>query len=299
MATAVRKVHSRIGAYESAYALPEWPVCTAIGGRAREVVVAVDAADARRIGTAGRRDGETAGDKAARRPWRAEWRRGFVAIMPLWIGVVPFGVTYGVIARQAGFGGWETQASSLLIFAGSAQMAMISLFDRGAAPLAIVLTALVLNLRHVLYGLSLVRELGSEPARPRPAFLAPFLTDESYGMTVADGNSAVPGRRADAFLFGASVSLYLVYALATLAGVSLGGVLPDADDLGLELVFPLSFLVLLLPLVRGSRSLLVAVLSAIAVLAAGRVFDGGVAILLATLGAAGSGALLDRRSQPQ
>ena len=210
---------------------------------------------------------------------------------------MPFGVTYGIIARQAGFGGWETQASSLLIFAGSAQMAMISLFDRGAAPLAIVLTALMLNLRHVLYGLSLGRELGDEPVRPRRSILAAFLTDESYGLTVADGNASRAGRRADAFLFGASLSLFLAFQVATLAGVSLGGVLPDADDLGLELVFPLSFLVLLLPLLRGQRALLVALLSAAIVLAAGRVFDGGVAILLATLGAAGGGALLDQRGE--
>ena len=39
----------------------------------------------------------------------AEWRRGFLAIVPLWTGVVPFGATFGVIARQAGFGPLEAQ----------------------------------------------------------------------------------------------------------------------------------------------------------------------------------------------
>ena len=70
--------------------------------------------------------------------YRAEWRRGFLAIVPLWTGVVPFGVTFGVIARQAGFGRLDAQLGSLLVFAGSAQMAMVGLYEDHAAPLAAV-----------------------------------------------------------------------------------------------------------------------------------------------------------------
>ncbi len=228
-------------------------------------------------------------------PWRAEWRRGFLAMLPLWLGAVPFGVTYGVLAQQAGFGAIETQLSSMLIYAGAAQMAMISLFDDGAAFVAIVLTTLVLNLRHVLYGLSLSRELGGGAVRPRRSVLATVLTDEAYGVTIADGRRGERGRRTDAFLFGASCSLYAPFGLATLLGISLGGVLPDADTLGLELVFPLSFVVLLLPLLRSRRTVLVAAAAVVMVLAAGQVVDGGLALLIATLGGAGLGAMLDGR----
>lgn len=244
---------------------------------------------------AARDDAATMGD--GRRSWPVECRRGFVAMMPLWLGVVPFGLTYGVLGRQAGFGALETQLSSMLIYAGAAQIAMISLFDDGAAFVAIALTTFVLNLRHVLYGLSLSRELGTGPIRPRRAVLATVLTDESYGVAVADGQRQDGQRRADAFLFGASVSLYTPFALSTLLGVSLGGVVPDADALGLELVFPLSFVVLLLPLLRHRRAVLVAGVAALIVLAAGRVVDGGVALLLATVGGAGLGAALDGRGR--
>ncbi len=231
-----------------------------------------------------------------RRGWNEEWRRGFAAMLPLWLGAIPFGLTYGVLAQQAGFGAIETQLSSMLIYAGAAQMAMISLFDAGAAFVAIALTTLVLNLRHVLYGLSLSRELGGGPVRPRRSLLAAVLVDESYGITVADGQRGDRGRRADAYLFGASLSLYTPFTLSTLSGISLGGVLPDADKLGLELVFPLSFVVLLLPLLRTRRTVLVAVVAAILVLAAGQVVDGGVALLVATVGGAGLGATLDGRT---
>lgn len=217
-------------------------------------------------------------------------------MMPLWLGVVPFGTTYGVLAQQAGFGAIETQLSSMLIFAGAAQMAMISLFDDGVAFVAIALTTLILNLRHVLYGLSLSRELGDGPVRPRRPLLATVLTDESYGMAVADGLRGDRGRRADAYLFGASLSLYTPFSLATLAGISLGGILPDAEELGLELVFPLSFVVLLLPLLRNRCAVCVAAMAAILVLIAGQAVDGGVALLIATVGGAGIGAALDGRT---
>ena len=243
--------------------------------------------------------GETAAPGDGRRPWRAECRRGFVAMLPLWLGSVPFGLTYGVLGQQAGFGAIETQLSSMLIYAGAAQIAMISLFDDGAGFVAVALTTLALNLRHVLYGLSLSRELGDGPIRPRRAVMATVLTDESYGVAVADGQRQDGQRRADAFLFGASVSLYIPFSLSTLLGVSLGGVLPEADALGLELVFPLSFVVLLLPLLRHRRAVLVAGVAAVVVLAVGRVVDGGVALLLATIGGAGLGAILDGRGGTQ
>ena len=185
-------------------------------------------------------------------PYAAELRRGFLAMVPLWLGVVPFGVTFGVVAQQAGFGAIETQLGSMLIFAGSAQMAMVSLYDDGAAFIAIVLTTLVLNLRHVLYGLSLRRELPTRrvaAAAAGPGLLPDRRVLRNRRRRRADEPAArTPARRADAFLFGASISLLPRLALATLAGVTLGGVLPDAEEIGLELVFPLSFLALLLPL---------------------------------------------------
>jgi 4-azaleucine resistance transporter AzlC len=223
-------------------------------------------------------------------------------MVPLWTGVVPFGVTFGVISRQAGFGPLEAQLSSLLIFAGSAQMAMVALYEDHAGWPAIVLTALVLNLRHVLYGLSLRRELTSGATRPPISVLAFSLTDESYGVTVNDAQtaarapSATRDRRIDAFLFGASLSLYAVFAVATLIGVTLGALLPDAEELGLDLVFPLSFLALLLPLLRTRRRVAVALFAAGLALVLSR-FGGGVAVLGATLGGAALGAWLDGRGE--
>src|SRR5215207_5273278 len=121
----------------------------------------------------------------ARAP-RGEIRRGFLAMIPLWAGVVPFALAFAILARTAGFSVLETLALSGLVFAGSAQVAIVLLFAGGAGAGAIVATTLALNLRHVLYGLSLRRGWAERTGPPHP-LLAFLLTDESYGLTVKDG----------------------------------------------------------------------------------------------------------------
>ena len=85
-------------------------------------------------------------------PRRTGFWRGFLAIAPLWLGVVPFGIVYAVIARDAGLSVVETQALSLFVFAGGAQFSAAGLFATGASAVGIVLTTFLLNVRHVLYG---------------------------------------------------------------------------------------------------------------------------------------------------
>lgn len=221
----------------------------------------------------------------------SELRRGAVAMLPLWMGVAPFGAAFAVIARAGGFGVAETMALSLLVFAGSAQLTTVTLYAAGTAAPAIVLTALLLNLRHVLYAVSLTTFLGRRTRPPRPV-LAFFLTDESYGVAVKE---CLAGRGSAGFLFGASLSLYGCFAVATLAGALLGGLLPDPMSIGLDFIFPLSFLALLLPLLRSRRQVVVAGIAGVAALSLGRVFDGGVTVLLATVLAAAGGVALERR----
>lgn len=226
--------------------------------------------------------------------WRgqsSEMRRGAIAMMPLWAGVMPFALAFALLARTAGFSPLETVALSLTVFAGAAQVAIVTLTVAGSSGVAIVLTVLALNLRHLLYGLSLSKEFGPTPSRER-VLLAFFLTDEAYGVTIRD---RLDGGGGPSFYLGASLSLYGVFNLTTLAGALLGQLLPDPTRLGLGFIFPLTFLALLLPLLRGRRQVLVAGVSAIAVLLIQHVVAGGVAVLLAALIAASIGVALEAR----
>jgi predicted branched-subunit amino acid permease len=192
---------------------------------------------------------------------------------PLWLGVVPFALVYAVLARDAGLSLLQTQALSALVFAGSAQVSAVGLFGGGAAALEIVSTTFLLNVRHVLYGLSLGRRIPLAP-RERPV-AAYFLTDEAFGVVAASGE------RTFAFLLGAELSLFAVWNLATFGGAIAGSAIADPAELGIDLVFPLAFLALLVPLVRTRVELLVAVASGAIAYVAGRGLPGGLPILLA------------------
>jgi predicted branched-subunit amino acid permease len=83
---------------------------------------------------------------------RSDFWDGFFRTAPLWLGVAPFGAAYALAAREAGLSAPETIGMSLLVFAGSAQFAAAALFAGGAGSLAVLLTTLVVNLRHILMG---------------------------------------------------------------------------------------------------------------------------------------------------
>ncbi len=216
----------------------------------------------------------------------ASFRRGFWAIAPLWLGVVPFALVYAVLARDAGLSLLETQALSVLVFAGSAQVSAIGLFGAGAAAFEIVSTTFLLNVRHVLYGLSLGRRIPlSHRRRPVAAY---FLTDEAFGVVAASGE------RTFGFLLGAELSLFAVWNLATFGGGIAGATIADPARLGIDLVFPLAFLALLVPLVRTRVELLVAVVSGTLAYAVARDLPGGLPILVTGVVGSFLGASLTR-----
>ena len=205
---------------------------------------------------------------------------------PLWLGVVPFGLAYAVIARDAGLSLIETQALSLIVFAGSAQVSAAGLIGAGASAVEIVLTTFLLNVRHVLYGLSLGRTVPlSRRQRPVAAYL---LTDEAFGVVAASRE------RSFAFVLGAEVSLFATWNLATFGGALLGAVVPDPEEAGVDLIFPLAFLAILLPLVRTRVELAVAIASGTLAFAVSRPLPGGLPILVTGVLGSALGAWLTR-----
>lgn len=149
-----------------------------------------------------------------------------------------------------------------------------------------------MNLRHILYAMSINRRM--QPGeRPDKMIIAPLLTDEAYGLTMRE---YLAGRGSAAYLLGAGVSLYVVWVAATLVGVLFGSSLPDPEKIGLEFIFPLTFLALLLPLLRSRVAVIVAIVAATTALAVGQYASGGVTFLSAAITAAALGAALDRNT---
>lgn len=215
--------------------------------------------------------------------------RGYRAMSPLWLGAAPFALAYAVTARAAGLSAWDTQLMSLLVYAGGAQFSAAGLFAERASAGALLLTTLLLNLRHVLYGLSLGR-LVSFTSFER-VLAAHLLTDEAYGLTVA-----APERDARFFL-GAGFSLFCVWNVFTLLGIFAGAAVPDPAALGVDFVFPLAFLALLIPLLHARVDWLVAVASGLLALGLSQLLPGGLVVLFTAVGGALLGALLVGRER--
>jgi 4-azaleucine resistance transporter AzlC len=230
-------------------------------------------------------------DLPAPRPFRASFRAGFLALTPLWLGIAPFAVAYAVTARAAHLSVFETQFMSLTVFAGASQFAAAGLFGQGAGALAIVATTFLLNVRHVLYGLSLARQV---PVTGWKRLLtAQFLTDEAYGVAVSAGPRQSGGLDLG-FLIGAEISLYVIWNLFTLLGALAGSIIPDPKAVGADVVFPLAFLGLLVPLLAGRRELIVALFAGALAWGMSKLLP-GLTVLVAGVGGALLGAYLSTR----
>jgi len=228
-----------------------------------------------------------AGDRSAS---SAEFRAGFVATLPLWLGVAPFGAIYAVSALAAGLSPAQTLAMSLFVFAGASQFTAAGLFAAGAAPAAIVMATLVINARHAILAASLAPFV--RRARPATkALLASQLTDESYAIGM---RRWLGGGGSVSYQFGSNISLYVIWQASTIAGMLLGALIPDPGAYGLELVFPLTFIGLLAPLLKQRISMAVAALAAALTLASAVLLPGSWYILIAGIVASGVGAFVSR-----
>ncbi len=206
---------------------------------------------------------------------RSQFWRGFLALMPLWTGAIPVGVAYAVAARDAGLSPLQTQLMSLTVFSAAAQFSAVSLFSHGTPIVVMVVTAMTLNLQLFLFGLTAARE--SHPSMRRRLLSAYFLTDGAFAIAVAGGRVRMP------VLLGAGVSMFTAWNAGTLIGAAAGAILPDLSRVGVDFVAPLTFLAVLVPLLRSKPALLTLLVAAAATLILTRVTTTGVAVLGAGL----------------
>ncbi|HSN79389.1 MAG TPA: AzlC family ABC transporter permease [Rhodoferax sp.] len=109
--------------------------------------------------------------------------------VPVAMGYVPLGLVFGFLFVQAGAPWWLAVFASIFVFAGAAQFMMVPMLAAGLPLASIAVATLVVNLRHVFYGLSLLDKLSKQPwAR---WYLVFALTDETYSVltTLPTGTS--------------------------------------------------------------------------------------------------------------
>jgi len=183
---------------------------------------------------------------------------GVRAELPLLIGVVPFGMIYGVLAINAGLTPAPAQMMSSIVFAGSAQFITAQLLHDAVPGLVIVLTIAVVNLRHMLYSASVAPYVRALPTRWK-VLLSYLLTDEAYAVTILHYEREDSNPTGHWFFLGAGLALWTSWQLSTAAGILLGTTLPESWPL--DFALPITFIALVMPALKD-RPAIAASLSA-------------------------------------
>lgn len=152
------------------------------------------------------------------------------------MGYIPLGAVFGFLFVQAGGDGWLAILASLLVYAGAAQYMMIPMLVAGMSVGTIALATMVVNLRHVFYGLSLLKQLPN--GKLLRWYLAFGLTDETYSVLTTMPESTSHRQMALVALLN-----QVWWVLGTTAGVLIGA-RAQVSLAGLDFVLAALFAVL-------------------------------------------------------
>ncbi|NVD08524.1 AzlC family ABC transporter permease [Vibrio sp. JPW-9-11-11] len=177
---------------------------------------------------------------------RLFWQ-GTLAMIPLSIAVIPWGLLAGSFAIESGLTIAESQALSAILFAGSAQLVATGMFKAGASLATMLLAIFFITSRHLLYSVSMRDKIKPLPLKWRLG-LGFLLTDELF---------AICGQQSDKqfnrwYALGAGLSFYLCWNLATLAGIVAGRYIPAMNELGLEFAVAATFIAIVVPNIKTS-----------------------------------------------
>ncbi|NHN60983.1 MULTISPECIES: AzlC family ABC transporter permease [Halorussus] len=223
---------------------------------------------------------------------RAAFRAGVRDVLPALPANVPFGIIAGVATVGAGFDPAQATAFAGMLFAGAAQVAAVELVDQRAPVVVVVATALVVNLRYLMYSASLGAHFRDLSTRWK-LVVAFFLLDVTYALSVGrfEGREdADPTGEGRWYYLGTALPLWGTWIAASLVGIVFGARVPAGWQL--DFAIPLLFMGLLFPALDGGPSYVAA--GAAGVLAvAGFGLPFNVGILAAAVGGILAGVLAE------
>jgi 4-azaleucine resistance transporter AzlC len=180
---------------------------------------------------------------------------GFRDELPILLGVIPFGMIYGILALSAGLQTAQAQAMSAIVFAGSSQFIAVQLIGAQTPALIILFTGFIINLRHALYSATLAPYLQHLPARWKLP-LAYLLTDEAFAVSVLHYQSPQRSPLSHWYFLGAGLALWASWQASTAAGIFLGAQVPA--QWGLDFTLALTFIALVIPALKDRPGIAIA-----------------------------------------
>lgn len=187
---------------------------------------------------------------------RAAFKAGVIECLQLVPSYIPFGLVCGVAAVQAGLGEWGAVALAAFAFAGSSQ-AVLTQFLSSGAPLTIaILSGLVVNLRMAVYSAAIAPRIAGATPKERVLWAA-FLVDQTFISNEARHQRGAHMAHPLAFYLGCALTLWPWWVLMNAIGAFAGAKLPASWQL--EFTIPLSFVALVVPLMKSRSQILAAI----------------------------------------
>ncbi|MBK5145730.1 AzlC family ABC transporter permease [Budviciaceae bacterium BWR-B9] len=172
--------------------------------------------------------------------------RGCIAILPLSLAVLPWGILAGSMAIESGMTPAEGVGMSAIIFAGATQLAAMGMIKAGAGVMAIMISAFFISSQHLLYSLTLRDRIAPLPLRWR-LVLGFLLTDELFAL-IGKHSAAEFDRW---YALGVGLFFYIFWLLSTLAGVLAATQIENLGSYGLDFSIAATFIVIVVPLIKN------------------------------------------------
>ena len=190
----------------------------------------------------------------------SEFKNGCLQEIPLQLGVFPFGIAYGILGIEVGLTNIQTFLLSIIIFAGVSQIVFAQLFSTFTPSFMIVGTIGIVNLRHILYGVSLSSYLKKLSLKWR-VILSYLITDEAFAISYKRFSEEKKTKYMHFHLLGTGITLWTSWQISTLIGIFIGPSIPNS--LNLEYVIPLSFIAIVVVSINTKIKLIIFIMSAL------------------------------------
>ncbi|GGB53804.1 AzlC family ABC transporter permease [Shewanella inventionis] len=214
---------------------------------------------------------------------------GALAVMPLTIAVIPWGILAGSFALEIGLTAIESQAMSAIIFAGSAQLVALGMIKTGIGIGSILITTLLITSRHLLYAMAMRSHISPLPLKWRLG-LGFLLTDELFAISnqTHGGQTSAQHQFDRWYALGGGLTFYIGWNIATLLGIVAGQSIDNLGELGLDFAIAATFIAIVVPTVK-KPSILVSVLVSLTLAVVCAVFAIQAGLLIAAISGMAAG----------
>ena len=218
-----------------------------------------------------------------------EFWKGVLAQIPVQLGVVPFGLVFGVLGIAIGLTVLQTILMSSIIFGGASQVVFAQLWSIGASPIVTGGSVAIINSRHIIYSANISKYISVLSLRWRLA-LGYLLTDEAFAISFQEFENR--NRFAHYHLLGGGLTLWVFWQISTVTGVFLGANIPTY--LNLEFAIPLTFIAIILPKLKSTAQISTAVTASVIAIF-GQEIPYGLWIIVASISGMFIGGLINQR----